>query len=119
MDCWSWAIEQLTNESYKGKANYRASCLAHFNPSITCVNSSEAVVMMGLTGVFASSLKIRDSNGTPVSDFPWGNFSIRASLGTLISYGIFIFPMENELISLGKMKIPWEISVPKLALIGC
>jgi hypothetical protein len=37
-------------------------------------------------------------------------------LGTLISHGIFIFPRENELISLGKMKIPWEISVPKLAL---
>jgi hypothetical protein len=40
----------------------------------------------------------------------------RASLGTLISHGIFIFPRENELISLGKMKITWEISVPKLAL---
>jgi hypothetical protein len=43
----------------------------------------------------------------------------RASLGTLISHGIFIFPRENELIFLGKMKIPWEISVPKLALSGC
>jgi hypothetical protein len=41
---------------------------------------------------------------------------LRASLGTLISHGIFIFPRENELISLGKMKIPWKISVPKLAL---
>jgi hypothetical protein len=30
----------------------------------------------------------------------------RASLGTLISHGIFIFPRENELISLGKIKIP-------------
>jgi hypothetical protein len=40
----------------------------------------------------------------------------RASFGTLISHGIFIFPRENELIYLGKMKIPWEISVPKLAL---
>jgi hypothetical protein len=37
-------------------------------------------------------------------------------LGTLISHRIFIFPRENELISLGKMKIPCEISVPKLAL---
>jgi hypothetical protein len=37
-------------------------------------------------------------------------------LGTLISHGIFIFPRENEIISLSKMKIPWEISVPKLAL---
>jgi hypothetical protein len=43
-------------------------------------------------------------------------YSFRASLGTLISHGIFIFPRENELISLGKMKILWEISVPKLAL---
>jgi hypothetical protein len=41
---------------------------------------------------------------------------IRASLGTLISHGIFIFPREISLFSLGKMKIPWEISVPKLAL---
>jgi hypothetical protein len=44
---------------------------------------------------------------------------LRASLGTLISHGIFIFPRENELISLGKMKIPWKISVPKLALNEC
>jgi hypothetical protein len=43
--------------------------------------------------------------------------SLRANLGTLISHGIFIFLRENELISLGKMKIPWEISAPKLALI--
>jgi hypothetical protein len=41
---------------------------------------------------------------------------LRVSLGTLISNGIFIFPRENELISLGKMKIPLEISVPKLTL---
>jgi hypothetical protein len=41
----------------------------------------------------------------------------RASLGTLIFHGIFIFPRENELISLVKMKNPWKISVPKLALI--
>jgi hypothetical protein len=39
-------------------------------------------------------------------------------LGTLIFHGIFIFPRENELISLRKMKIPLEISVPKLALRG-
>jgi hypothetical protein len=44
--------------------------------------------------------------------------TLRASLGTLISHEIFIFPRENELISLGTMKIPWEISVPKLALRG-
>jgi hypothetical protein len=43
---------------------------------------------------------------------------IRASLGTLISHGIFVFPRENELISLRKMKIPWEISAPKIALKG-
>jgi hypothetical protein len=42
--------------------------------------------------------------------------NIRASLGTLISHGIFIFPREISSFSLGKMKIPWEISVPKLAL---
>jgi hypothetical protein len=44
-------------------------------------------------------------------------FPLRASLGTLISHGIFIFPREISSFSLGKMKIPWEISVPKLALI--
>jgi hypothetical protein len=37
-------------------------------------------------------------------------------LGTLISHGIFIFPREISSFYLGKMKIPWEISVPKLAL---
>jgi hypothetical protein len=37
-------------------------------------------------------------------------------LGTLFSQGISIFPRENELISLGKMKIPWEKGVSKLAL---
>jgi hypothetical protein len=42
--------------------------------------------------------------------------SVRASLRTLIFHGIFIFPRENELISLGKIKIPWKISVSKLAL---
>jgi hypothetical protein len=44
--------------------------------------------------------------------------TLRASLGTLISHGIFIFPREISSFSLGKMKIPWEISVPKLALNG-
>jgi hypothetical protein len=44
------------------------------------------------------------------------NNSFSASLGTLISHEIFIFPRENELISLGKIKISWEISAPKLAL---
>jgi hypothetical protein len=44
------------------------------------------------------------------------NATIRASLGTLISYGIFIFPREISSFFLGKIKIPWEISVPKLAL---
>jgi hypothetical protein len=42
--------------------------------------------------------------------------TIRASLGTSIFQGISIFPWENELISLGKIEIPWEIGVPKLAL---
>jgi hypothetical protein len=41
---------------------------------------------------------------------------IRASLGTTFSQGIPIFSWENELISLGKMKIPWGNGVPKLAL---
>ena len=48
--------------------------------------------------------------------YPREKNPLRASLGTLIFHGIFIFPKENELISLGKMKIPREISVPKLAL---
>jgi hypothetical protein len=42
--------------------------------------------------------------------------SLRASLETPISHGILIFPRENELIFLGKMRIPWEIGVSKLAL---
>ena len=42
--------------------------------------------------------------------------TLRASLETPISHGILIFPRENELISLGKMRIPWEIGVSKLAL---
>jgi hypothetical protein len=37
-------------------------------------------------------------------------------LGTLFSQGIPIFPRENELISLGKIEIPWENGVLKLAL---
>jgi hypothetical protein len=44
------------------------------------------------------------------------SYSLRASLGTPFFQGISIFPRENELISLGKMKIPWENEVPKLAL---
>jgi hypothetical protein len=46
------------------------------------------------------------------------NNRFSASLGTIFSQGIPIFPRENELISLGKMKIPWENGVPKLALRG-
>jgi hypothetical protein len=42
--------------------------------------------------------------------------SLRASLGTLIFHRIFIFPREISSFSLEKMKIPWKISVPKLAL---
>jgi hypothetical protein len=41
---------------------------------------------------------------------------LRVSLGTTFSQGIPIFPRENELISLRKMKIPWENGVTKLAL---
>jgi hypothetical protein len=41
---------------------------------------------------------------------------LRASLETPISHGILIFPRENGLISLRKMRIPWEIGVSKLAL---
>jgi hypothetical protein len=37
-------------------------------------------------------------------------------LATLFSYGISNFPKENELISLGKTKNPWENRVSKLAL---
>jgi hypothetical protein len=39
-------------------------------------------------------------------------------LGTPFSQENSIFPRENELISLRKMKIPWENVVPKLALRG-
>jgi hypothetical protein len=41
-----------------------------------------------------------------------GFYPIRVSLGTAFSHGISIFPWENELISLGKMEIPWEIWFP-------
>jgi hypothetical protein len=43
----------------------------------------------------------------------------KASLETTISQGISILPWENELISLGKIEIPWEIVVSKLALREC
>jgi hypothetical protein len=42
--------------------------------------------------------------------------TLRTSLGTQFSHGIFIFPRENELISLGKIEISWENRIPKLAL---
>jgi hypothetical protein len=42
--------------------------------------------------------------------------TLRASLGTRFSQRIFIFPRENVLTSLGKMKNPWENEVSKLAL---
>ena len=41
---------------------------------------------------------------------------VRASLETTFSQWISIFPMKNELISLGKMKISWKNEVSKLAL---
>jgi hypothetical protein len=37
-------------------------------------------------------------------------------LATLFFHGISNLPRENELISLGKTKNPWENGVPKLAL---
>jgi hypothetical protein len=56
------------------------------------------------------------SNGKLVH-FPLGKYeSFSASLRTLFSKGIPIFPRKNELISLGKMEIPCKNSVPKLAL---
>jgi hypothetical protein len=42
--------------------------------------------------------------------------TLRTSLDTPFYQGIFIFPWKNELIFLGKMKIPWKNGVPKLAL---
>jgi hypothetical protein len=44
-------------------------------------------------------------------------FSIRASLGTTFSQGIFTFPREISLFSLGKIEILWENGVSKLALL--
>jgi hypothetical protein len=42
---------------------------------------------------------------------------IRPSLATLFFQGILIFPRENKLISLGKIKKkPWKYGVAKLAL---
>jgi hypothetical protein len=46
------------------------------------------------------------------------NCSLRSSLGTPISQGIFIFPREISSFSHGKIEITWEIGVPKLALMG-
>lgn len=43
---------------------------------------------------------------------------LKATLETPFSQRISIFPRENELISLGKMKIPWKNEVSKLALSG-
>jgi hypothetical protein len=48
----------------------------------------------------------------------WRHISIRASLVAQFSQGILIFTRENELISLGKMKNPWDNMVPKIALRG-
>jgi hypothetical protein len=45
-------------------------------------------------------------------------YTLRASLASTFFHGISNFPRENELISLRKMKNPWENEVPKLALSG-
>jgi hypothetical protein len=45
-----------------------------------------------------------------------GKKVFRASLGTIFSQGIFSFLRKYELISLGKMKIPWKNVASKLAL---
>jgi hypothetical protein len=42
--------------------------------------------------------------------------TFRASLASPFFHGISNFLRENELISLGKMKNPWENEVSKLAL---
>jgi hypothetical protein len=42
--------------------------------------------------------------------------TLRASLGTLFSHKIFIFAREISSFSLGKIGIPWENVVTKLAL---
>jgi hypothetical protein len=42
--------------------------------------------------------------------------TLRASLGTLFSHKIFIFLWEISSFSLGKIGIPWENVVTKLAL---
>jgi hypothetical protein len=47
------------------------------------------------------------------------NLHLRASLATLISHRIFIFPKEINSFSLGKIEIPWKNIVPKLVLRGC
>jgi hypothetical protein len=43
-------------------------------------------------------------------------FLFRASLETLFSRGFFVFSREISSFSLGKLEIPWENSVAKLAL---
>jgi hypothetical protein len=43
-------------------------------------------------------------------------FSFRASLETPFPQGILIFPREISSFSFGKIRIPWENGVPKLAL---
>jgi hypothetical protein len=44
------------------------------------------------------------------------SFYFRASLGTPISHGVYIFQREISSFSYGKIEISWEIVVPKLAL---
>jgi hypothetical protein len=44
-------------------------------------------------------------------------FLLKASLETTFFHGIFVFPREISLFSLGKIEIPWENRVSKLALI--
>ena len=57
---------------------------------------------------------VSKSNPLGSSSMDFNNFS--TSLVTLFFQGIFIFPRENELISLGKIEIPWENEVSKPAL---
>jgi hypothetical protein len=46
---------------------------------------------------------------TPYLLAPTIPYAVRASLETLFSYEISIFPRKNKLISLEKIKIPWKM----------
>jgi hypothetical protein len=88
------------------------------NPWVEKLTQTRTLIEQKPTGFQVAGTHCHLYLGPVASVFDFNSVwpSVRVSLGTLISHGIFIFPREISSFSLGKMKIPWEISVPKLAL---